>query len=194
MRGRAERIACKFLVGLSSNGCNNDRPDGSKWLLLHNEWHGRVQPERDWHGNVQCIPDLHPQPVRIAIAAGFAIAVAWRVRYSLDRSKQLGLVSCRYSVCAIARCLRAIASKRAEQLLGVTAAADHVNNAQSLNSVSERLLLSTERSCGHALLQFNVVWHGNERCISDLHHQPVRVGFAIAAAFTRLVRRSLSIL
>ena len=59
MRGRAERIACNFLVGLSSNGCNNDRPDGSKWLLLHNEWHGRVQPERDWHGNVQCIPDLH---------------------------------------------------------------------------------------------------------------------------------------
>ena len=83
--------------------------------------------------------------VGFAIAAGVAIAVAWRVRYSVNRSKQLGLVSGWYSVCAIARRLRAIPSKRAEQLLGVTAAADHVNNAQSLNSVSERLLLSTDR-------------------------------------------------
>ena len=83
--------------------------------------------------------------IGFAIAAGVAIAVAWRVRYSVDRSKQLGLMSCRYSVCAIARRLRAIPSKRAEQLLGITAAADHVNNAQSLNSVSERLLLSTDR-------------------------------------------------
>ena len=86
---------------------------------------------------------------RLAIAAGIAIAagvaVAQRVRYSLDRSKQLGLVSGRYSVCPVARCLRAIASKLAEQLLGITAAADHVNNAQSLNTVSERLLLSTDR-------------------------------------------------
>ena len=132
--------------------------------------------------------------VGFAIAAGVAITVAWRVRYSLDRSKQLGLMSCRYSVCAIARRLRAIPSKRAEQLLGVTAAADHVNNAQSLNSVSERLLLSTERICGHALLQPDIVRHGDEQCVSDLHHQPVRVGIAFAAAFTRLVRRSLSIL
>ena len=83
--------------------------------------------------------------VGFAIAAGVAITVAWRVRYSLDRSKQLGLVSGRYSVCPVARCLRAIASKLAEQLLGITAAADHVNNAQSLNTVSERLLLSTDR-------------------------------------------------
>ena len=83
--------------------------------------------------------------VGFAIAAGVAVAVAWRVRYSLDRSKQLGLMSCRYSVCAIARRLRATASERAEQLLGITAAADHVNGEQSLNKVSERLLLSTER-------------------------------------------------
>ena len=83
--------------------------------------------------------------VGFAIAAGVAITVAWRVRYSLDRSKQLGLVSGRYSVCPVARCLRAIASKLAEQLLGITAAADHVNGEQSLNKVSERLLLSTDR-------------------------------------------------
>ena len=127
--------------------------------------------------------------VGFAIAAGVAITVAWRVRYSLDRSKQLGLMSCRYSVCAIARRLRAIPSKRAEQLLGVTAAADHVNNAQSLNSVSERLLLSTDRSCGPALFQPDVVWHGNEQCIPNLHHQPVRVAIAAGVAVAYCVRR-----
>ena len=107
--------------------------------------------------------------VGFAIAAGVAVAVAWRVRYSLDRSKQLGLMSCRYSVCAIARRLPAIPSKLAEKLLGVTAAADHVNGEQSLNKVSERLLLSTERICGHALFQPDIVRHGNEQCIPDLH-------------------------
>ena len=106
---------------------------------------------------------------RLAVATGVAIAVAWRVRYSVDRSKQLGLVSCRHSVCAIARRLRATASKRARSLLGITATADHVNGEQSLNSVSERLLLSTDRHCGPALFQPDVVWHGNERCIPDLH-------------------------
>ena len=82
---------------------------------------------------------------RLAVATGVAITVAWRVRYSVNRSKQLGLVSGWYSVCAIARRLRGTASERAEQLLGITAAADHVNGEQSLNKVSERLLLSTER-------------------------------------------------
>ena len=107
--------------------------------------------------------------VGFAIAAGVAITVAWRVRYSLDRSKQLGLMSCRYSVCAIARRLRATASKRARSLLGITATADHVNGEQSLNTVSERLLLSTDRICGHALFQPDIVRHGNEQCIPDLH-------------------------
>ena len=129
--------------------------------------------------------------VGFAIAAGVAIAVAWRVRYSVDRSKQLGLVSFRHSVCAIARRLRATASKRAEQLLGVTAAADHVNNAQFIKSVSERLLLSTDRSCGPALLQPDVVWHGNEQCIPNLHHQPVRVAIAAGVAVAQRVRYSL---
>ena len=110
-----------------------------------------------------------PARARLAIATGVAVAVAWRVRYSLDRSKQLGLMSCRYSVCAIARRLRATASKRAEQLLGITATADHVNGEQSLNSVSERLLLSTDRNCWHALFQPDIVRHGNEQCIPDLH-------------------------
>ena len=107
--------------------------------------------------------------MRVAIAAGVAVAVAWRVRYSVDRSKQLGLMSCRYSVCAIARRLRATASKRARSLLGITATADHVNGEQSLNTVSERLLLSTDRICGHALFQPDIVRHGNEQCIPDLH-------------------------
>ena len=107
--------------------------------------------------------------VGFAIAAGVAIAVAWRVRYSVDRSKQLGLVSGWYSACAIARRLRATASKRARSLLGITATADHVNGEQSLNTVSERLLLSTDRICGHALFQPDIVRHGNEQCIPDLH-------------------------
>ena len=52
---------------------------------------------------------------------------------------------------------------------GITATADHVNGEQSLNTVSERLLLSTDRICGHALFQPDIVRHGNEQCIPDLH-------------------------
>ena len=129
--------------------------------------------------------------IGFAIAAGVAITVAWRVRYSVDRSKQLGLMSRRHSVCAIARRLRATASKRAEQLLGITAGANYLDNEQFLNSVSERLLLSTERNCGYALLQPDIVWHGNERCLPDLHQQPVRV--AIAAGVTIAVATGVTV-
>ena len=127
--------------------------------------------------------------VGFAIAAGVAIAVAWCVRYSVNRSKQLGLMSGWYSVCAIARRLRAIPSKRAEQLLGLTAGADHLDNEQLLNSVSERLLLSTERNCWHALLQPDVVWHGDEQCVPGLHRQPVRVTIAAGVTVACGVRR-----
>ena len=151
-------------------------------ILHKHRWHGHPLRFIIMHSRIAVAAGVSiPARARLAIAAGVSIAVAWRVRYSVDRSKQLGLVSFRHSVCAIARRLRAIPSKRAEQLLGVTAAAYHVNNAQFIKSVSERLLLSTDRSCGPALLQPDVVWHGNERCIPDLHPQPMRVGFAIAS-------------
>ena len=139
-------------------------------ILHKHRWHGHPLRFIIMHSRIAVAAGVSiPARARLAIAAGVAVAVAWRVRYSLDRSKQLGLMSCRYSVCAIARRLRAIPSKLAEKLLGVTAAADHVNGKQSLNSVSERLLLSTERICGHALFQPDIVRHGNEQCIPDLH-------------------------
>ena len=94
-----------------------------------------------------------------------------------------------YSVCTVGRCLREPADERAEQLLGLTAGADHLDNEQLLNSVSERLLLSTERNCWHALLQPDVVWHGDERCVPGLHRQPVRVAVAAGVAVACGVRR-----
>ena len=96
-----------------------------------------------------------------------------------------------YSVCTVGRCLREPADERAEQLLGITAGANYLDNEQLLNSVSERLLLSTDRICGPALLQHDVVWPGDERCIPDLHHQPVRV--AIAAGVTIAVATGVTV-
>ena len=188
-----DRAPCdQLVVGLDAECRNNGFDNRSAGLLLLNDRHGPVQGNWTWHGKRHHAPDLHRQPVRVGVA--IAAGVAWRLQYSVARIQQPRLMSGWYSVCTVGRCLREPADERAQQLLGLTAGANYLDNEQLLNSVSERLLLSTERNCWHALLQPDVVWHGDEQCVSDLHHQPVRVGFAFAAAFTRLVRRSLSIL
>ena len=184
-----DRAPCdQLVVGLDAECRNNGFDNRSAGLLLLNDRHGPVQGNWTWHGKRHHAPDLHRQPVRVGVA--IAAGVAWRLQYSVARIQQPRLMSGWYSVCTVGRCLREPADERAQQLLGITAGANYLDNEQLLNSVSERLLLSTERNCWHALLQPDVVWHGDERCVPGLHRQPVRVAIAAGVAFSFSYSRS----
>ena len=185
-----DRAPCdQLVVGLDAEFRNNGFDNRSAGLLLLNDRHGPVQGNWTWHGKRHHAPDLHRQPVRVGVA--IAAGVAWRLQYSVARIQQPRRMSGWYSVCTVGRCLREPADERAQQLLGITAGANYLDNEQLLNSVSERLLLSTERNCWHALLQPDVVWHGDERCVPGLHRQPVRV--AIAAGVTIAVATGVTV-
>ena len=189
LRDRAPRSGRELLAEYCADRRSNECDSGSAGLLLLNDRHGPVQGNWTWHGKRHHAPDLHRQPVRVGVA--IAAGLAWRLQYSVARIQQPRRMSGWYSVCTVGRCLREPADERAEQLLGLTAGANYLDNEQLLNSVSERLLLSTDRICGPALLQPDVVRHGNERCIPDLHRQPVRV--AIAAGVTVAVATGVTV-
>ena len=143
LRDRAPRSGRELLAEYCADRRSNECDSGSAGLLLLNDRHGPVQGNWTWHGKRHHAPDLHRQPVRVGVA--IAAGVAWRLQYSVARIQQPRLMSGWYSVCTVGRCLREPADERAEQLLGITAGANYLDNEQLLNSVSERLLLSTDR-------------------------------------------------